>query len=145
MKNETFAAIAAMISEFPVMAAQDLPDEDEVESASRELGVDFPDDYRELVLRFGGIMIGPYPIFGLRPVATMGDQRWSIVNITKEVREIIPIVSDWCVFSEDHAGNPIGFDGSGRVWIYDHDFEKTEPIATDFESYLRVQCLHLPS
>ncbi len=57
---------------------------------------------------FGGAMVGPYPIFGLRPVEVMGDNHWSVVDVTRRYRiDGVAGTEDWVVFSEDHAGNPV--------------------------------------
>lgn len=46
----------------------------------QQIGVLFAADYRHFLLRYGGCMAGPYPIFGLRPVEVMGTRRWSGVD-----------------------------------------------------------------
>ena len=87
-------------------------------------------------------MVGPYPIFGLRPVEVMGDDHWSAVDITKCFRNNgLPGTEDWLIFSEDHAGNPIGMNSTGEVWIFDHDFGGSALLAPTFEAYLRIGCL----
>jgi cell wall assembly regulator SMI1 len=132
-----------MYRESPMMCAHEVPSEREVQQASASLGISFPEDYREFVLRYGGGMAGPYPIFGLRPVDIMDSDRWSVIEITEETQETLVETTHWVIFSEDHSGNPIGFDRSGRVWIFDHDFGGATEVARDFESYLRQQCLKL--
>jgi len=93
----------------------------------------------------GGGMVGPYPIFGLRPVDVMGTDQWSVVDVTRHYRsDGVPGVDKWAVISEDHAGNPIGMDGEGVIWIHDHDFGGVSTIARTFEEYVRVHCLKLP-
>lgn len=146
MNSDTLAKLDEMFAESPVMRAEDVPTGDEVDAASQEIGIPFPEDYREFLLRYGGAMVGPYPVFGLRMTDVMDDSRWSVVDVTREIRSCgLDGVSKWIVFSEDHAGNPIGMDTDGKVWIYDHDFGGVTKLAEDFEEYIRTHCLKLPT
>ncbi|MCO8120271.1 SMI1/KNR4 family protein [Stieleria sp. TO1_6] len=143
MKIELLAALDQLFSESPAMRADDLPTEDEIDVASQKLNVPFPQDYREFLKRYGGAMVGPYPVFGLRPVEVMEKERWSVVKITEAIRYELANNLRWVIFSEDHSGNPIGFDATGSVLIFDHDFGGETKIADSFESYIRLQCLKL--
>ena len=144
MNKETLDRLDHMFAESPIMRASELPSESEVDAASKEIGIKFPEDYREFLLRYGGAMVGAYPIFGLRPAEVMGKSRWSVVDMTRQVRSWgLDGVSNWIVFSEDHAGNPIGMDADGKVWIYDHDFGGVTELAGSFEEYIREHCLEL--
>jgi hypothetical protein len=40
----------------------------------------------------------------------------------------------------DHAGNPIGVDGCGKLLTFDHDAGAKVEVACDFETYL-LDCL----
>lgn len=123
------------------LVASSLPAENEIEQAAKELGIPFPNDYNEFLQTFGGAMVGPYPFFGLRPVPVMG-RNWSVVEMTKCYRQqSIPEAAHWVVFSEDHAGNPIGFDSNEGIWIFDHDFGGVTRLANSFEDYLLNHCL----
>ncbi len=89
-------------------------------------------------------MVGAYPIYGLRPVAVMGDDSWSVVAMTKQFREEnVPEAKGWVIISSDHAGNPVGMDRDGAIWIHDHDFGGVTRVASTFEEYLLVRCLGL--
>lgn len=146
MTPDTIERLDAMFAEFPVMRAEEVPPSDEISSASKQVGVRFPSDYREFIARYGGAIVGPYPVFGLRASAVMEDGRWSVIDITDEIRRTgIDSVADWIVFSEDHSGNPIGMDIRGKVWIYDHDFGGVSELASNFEDFLRKQCLKVAS
>ena len=146
MMNDTIENLRAKLGESPILCAESVPNMDEIESASEALGVPFATDYREFLLVFGAAMVGPYPIFGLRPVEVMGDDEWSVVDMTQRYRnDGVPGSDAWVVFSEDHAGNPIGMDASGKVWIHDHDFGGVMELAASFEEYIRNQCLKLPT
>lgn len=144
MTNETIECLRAELAESPILRAVSLPTSEEIDAASLALGVPFVGDYREFLLMFGGAMVGPYPIFGLRPVEVMGNDHWSVVDVTKHYRnDGVPGTKDWVVFSEDHAGNPVGMDEKGAVWIHDHDFGGISNLASSFEEYVREQCLKL--
>jgi cell wall assembly regulator SMI1 len=141
MKLDTWVRLDREFEESPIMRAQDVPTEDEINAASREIGIAFPQDYRDFLTRYGGAMVGPYPVYGLRPVHVMG-VGWSVVDLTRRIRSGgLDVASNWIVFSEDHSGNPIGMDADGRVWIFDHDFGGVAQLALDFEEYIRRTCL----
>jgi len=141
--RETIQCLQGKLAESPILHAESLPTDGEIDHASERLGVPFVADYRQFLLLFGGAMVGPYPIFGLRPVEAMGSE-WSVVDVTTRYRnDSVPGCDEWVVFSEDHSGNPIGMDPKGVVWIYDHDFGGIALLASGFEEYVRVQCLGL--
>ena len=144
MMNDTTARLNERFEESPIMRANDSPSDEEIDHAAQGLGVAFDSDYREFVKQYGGAMVGPYPIFGLRPVEVMDDDLWSVVKVTKRYRKMaIAEIAQWYVVSEDHSGNPVGIDAEGNVWIYDHDFGGPSIIASSFEAYLRKMCLGL--
>jgi hypothetical protein len=145
MTTDTKARLQEKLSESAILHASSLPDEAEVDSAARKIGVPFDHGYREFLLLFGGAMVGPFPIFGLRPVEVMGSE-WSVIAVTEQCRDDrVPGSKNWVIISEDHAGNPIGMDGEGVIWIHDHDFGGISRIADSFEEYVRVYCLKLPA
>lgn len=142
MTPDTLERLDEMFAESPVMRADDVPSVSEVDLASEDIGIQFSQDYREFILRYGGATVGPYPVFGLRACDIMDNDRWSVVEVTNEIRSSgIAGVSGWIVFSEDHSGNPIGMDADGKVWIFDHDFGGVAEMASDFEEYIRTHCL----
>lgn len=144
MSPETVARLRSEFDSFPNMVAESQPTSEEIDQAASELRVPFTDDYVEFLRVFGGAMVGAYPIFGLRPVSVMGKRRWSVVAMTKLYRQhSVPGVDDWIVFSEDHAGNPVGFDAKGTVWTHDHDFGGITQLSDSFEHYLRERCLKI--
>ncbi len=146
MMPDTINRLDAEFAESPMMRAADVPSEAEVVQAEQQIGVAFPDDYRQFLLRYGGAMVGPYPVFGLRPVEVMGVNHWSVLDVTRHYRsDGVPGTDHWAVISEDHAGNPIGMDQNGAIWIHDHDFGGAAHLARTFEDYIRTRCLKLPS
>lgn len=145
MRQDTIACLDAEFAESPIMRANDAPSQAEIVQAEQQIGVPFDADYCEFLLRYGGAMVGPYPIFGLQPVEVMGTDHWSVLDVTRHYRtDDVPGVERWVVISEDHAGNPVGLDAEGAIWIHDHDFGGTSKIAESFEGYLRGSCLKVP-
>lgn len=144
MMTETLEHLQVKLGASPIRRAGSVPTSEEINQASKVLGVPFAADYREFLLEFGGAMVGPYPIFGLRPVEVMGDDHWSVIGVTRHYRnEAVPGTAEWVVFSEDHAENPIGMEANGVVWIHDHDFGSVVMLAPNFEEYLRTRCLNM--
>ena len=142
MKTETIQALERQFTEFPRSRGGSVP-RGEVEKASAELGLPFPDDYTEFLLKYGGAEVGPYPIFGLRKAPCMGNA-YSVVAITTEFRRCkVPGNPNWLIISEDHAGNSVGLADDGKVYVWDHDFGQIVQIADGFEDYLRKRCLKL--
>lgn len=142
MTLETLERLRLELADSPILRADFLPTIDEIDRVSQDLSLTFVADYREFLLSFGGAMVGPYPIFGLRPVEVMGNDHWSAADITMRFRNNgLPGTEDWLIFSEDHAGNPIGMNSTGQVWIFDHDFGGSTLLAPTFEAYLRIRCL----
>jgi len=75
-------------------------------------------------------------------LTVMGHDSWSVVEMTMRFRNNgIPEANDWVVISSDHAGNPVGMDRDGCIWIHDHDFDGISLLAKNFEGYLRSTCL----
>jgi len=129
----TWEHLEAEFRRFPILKGQPASAE-EVEKTASVLGLPFPDDYRDFLLRYGAAIVGPYPIFGLRPVEPMGND-WSVVEINRRLREDRwPGIDEWLIISQDHAGNPMGFASDGQVWISDHGHLSV--IAKDFEAFI---------
>lgn len=144
MNADILSRLDAVFAESPVLRAGSVPSETEVLEAVQVIGIPFDQDYKEFLLRYGGAMVGPYPIFGLRPVKVMDETLWSVVDVTRHYRSMqIEGAGEWVIISEDHAGNPIGMDKNGAVWIYDHDFQSVSLLAKSFEQYVRNDCLKL--
>jgi hypothetical protein len=143
MREQTWQILDDRFSETPFLRAEAVSPA-EVAAAEREVGVKLAKDYKEFVCRYGGAMVGAYPIYGVRSVEPMGVGDSSMLEITKSFREQHwRGVEKWAVISMDHCGNPIGLDAKGKVWISDHDYGSIELLAANFEGYLRKKCLHL--
>ena len=134
-----------MFSQMPILRAEAVTPS-EIEAAESEVGVRLSTDYKDFVARYGGAIVGPFRIFGLRRATPMGKNEGSFVEVTNAFRrQRWPGVEKWAVVSIDHSGNPIGLDREGAIWISDHDSAQEQPIAKDFEGYLRRSCLDLES
>lgn len=114
---------------------------DELSKAEKVLGVKFVDDYKEFVQKYGGAVVGPFPIYGLRHAGPMDDNLWSVVDVTMRYRnEGWPETQKLYIVSSDHADNPIAITKDGRMVSYDHDFGGMVDIAESFECFV-LQCL----
>lgn len=123
--------------------AEPVPDS-EVKKLEEYVGFALPEDYKGFVVLFGGAIVGPYSIFGLRSAEAMGTDEASAIVITERFRQKRwPGTEEWLVVSMDQAGNPVGIDLEGRVWIADHDAGAVEVISGTFDEYLRRKCLKL--
>jgi SMI1 / KNR4 family (SUKH-1) len=143
MTQDTWQKIDGIFQEHPVLRADEVPYE-EIDDAAVQAGFQLDADYREFVHRYGGAIVGPYPVYGLRKAHVMGRKEGSVFDLTRDFRgKRWPGVNEWLVFSMDHAGNPVGFDKDGKVWISDHDAGVVDVIAKSFEDYLRKRCLKM--
>jgi hypothetical protein len=141
MRQNTWDAINKMLERFPDLQAERV-EFVEIEMAALELGVRFPVDYSEYLRRYGSAQLGHYPIFGPRRASPMGRIHGTVVEATRRFRRRAASRSeDWTIFSMDSAGNPVGIDGGGRVWVHNYGTGTTEAIAESFEAYLRLVCL----
>lgn len=141
MTTDTWQRLESLFTDHPVMKAEPVPFA-EIEAASKELGVPFPADYVEFVEKYGGAVVGPLSVIGLRQAIPMGDEETSIVDVTKRFRsDEWPGADSWAVISVDHSGNPYGLASDGAVWLSDHDYDEIIKVADSFETFLRTQCL----
>ena len=117
---------------------------EEIDETAQSEGFILPEDYREFIHRYGGATVGPYSIVGLRAADSMGNDEASVFEMTQRFRaDGWQGTESWLIFSADHAGNPIGMDGEGAVWISDHDNGRVAKLAEHFDGYLRRVCLGL--
>ncbi|MBM3846553.1 MAG: SMI1/KNR4 family protein [Verrucomicrobia bacterium] len=143
MRSDTIATLESEFGEFQRSRAEGVPQE-EIDAAARLLGLLFPDDYQEFLRRYGGAVVGPYEIFGLRKAKAMGNL-FSVVEATNEFRTCeIPETMNWLIVSGDHSGNWVGITPEGAVKKWDHDFGEFVDLADSFESYIRRVCSELP-
>src|SRR5688500_5092457 len=107
MKDTTWNALDAHFAKYPTLKSDGVPDAD-LTQASEQIGRELPAEYREFVARYGGAVVGAYPVFGLRPVEALGND-WSVTEMNRVFRsQQWDGVDDWVIVSMDHSGNPIG-------------------------------------
>jgi len=143
MNIETLTKLEQQFHEFPVVRAVEADvREEEIEDAERAVGFTFHPDYRLFLQKFGGAMVGAYPIFGLRQAEVMGDDMWSVVEMTRHFRaQRWPGADSSYIISMDGFGNPIGIFSDGTVRMYDHDSRESITLSTGFEEFLLKICL----
>ena len=143
MNATTWARIEADFSRWPKSKASPV-DSDEFDEAMQSFGPIDP-DYREFVLRYGGGIVGPNPIYGLPKATFMGTVggKSTAPDLTEWFRaKQWPGIDDWLIFAIDQGGNPIGFAKDGTVWLSDQlDFKQIVQLASGFEEYLLKWCL----
>jgi len=140
MKTSTWKRLETLFEEFPFMKAKPVSEE-EINAIERSLKVQFDPDYKQFILRYGGAIVGSFPIYGLRQADPMDNTLWSVSVITMHYRnEKWPEMQDSYIISSDHSDNPIGINPKGKVISYDHDYGELLSIAETFEDYL-INCL----
>ena len=143
MRRDTLDTLERMFQESPVMCAGGV-DRTEVDTLQSQIGFELPLDYREFLEKFGGAIVGPYSVYGLRASEAMGDDESSAMKVTERFRaDGWPGTDSWLVVSIDHSGNPVGLDRDGKIWISDHDAGALQVLTSTFEDYLRKWCLNL--
>lgn len=140
MKQSTWDKLDEQFSEFPFMKADPVSIE-ELLNAEKKLDVEFCEDYKKFVEKYGGAIVGAYPIYGVRHAEPMDDFLWSVVDVTLHYRnEGWPEAEHLYVVSSDHSDNPIGITSNGHVITYDHDIGESVILADSFEGYL-LKCM----
>jgi len=143
MRHATWHILEEIFSRTPILKAEEVEFR-EIAAAEHEVRVVLADDYKEFIHRYGGAIVGPFPIFGLRKALPMGRNEGDFIVVTKSFRQQgWPGVENWVIISIDHVGNPVGLDSQGQVWISDHDARAVQVIAASFEAFLRKLCLRL--
>lgn len=141
MTGDTIQALEAFFQKTPIMKAGGVP-RSEVDATFANFRFVLPEDYKNFVATYGGAIVGPYRIYGLRRAVPMGSNEASALDVTERfVKQRWPGTENWLVISNDHSGNPIGLAEDGQVWISDHDNGKITVVATSFEGFLREWCL----
>jgi hypothetical protein len=143
MNEKTWALIDEQYIRFPETRASAVSITDFV-SAMKPYGQLVDPDYREFILRYGGGIVGPHPIYGLRKAKSMGMLygKGTAPELTQAFRDMRwPGVNEWLIFSVDHGGNPIGFAKDQTVWLSDQmDYPQIVKMASGFEDYLLKWC-----
>jgi hypothetical protein len=86
-----------------------------IERAEKELGVQFPAEYRELLLQYGAVLVPGLEVYGLLAEPNLGaPPMWlDVISVTKELR-------GWGqVGTERNEFIPISDDGTGTYFFLD--------------------------
>ncbi len=136
MMERSWKAIEEDAASFPMMYGVGVG-EAAVRAAETRLGVAFSMGYRRFRREIGGAMGGSDPVLGLAKAEGMGADQWSVVETTLRFRrEGWSGVEAWYVISVDGAGNPVGVDSDGAVFVSDHHGGGILRLADSFEEFL---------
>src|SRR6266496_3330558 len=106
MRPDTWQKLEEMFARHPIMKAESVPYE-EIDACAANIVFQLDYDYREFIHRYGGAIVGRFPVYGLRKAKPMGKEAESFLAITHHFRrQRWPGVDKWAVISTDHAGNP---------------------------------------
>ncbi|MBA3707847.1 MAG: SMI1/KNR4 family protein [Planctomycetes bacterium] len=142
MKQEIWNAITQGFEKHPVTRSPTRPSAEQVAAAEQALKVQFADDYRDFILRYGAGIVGSQSVIGIGRAEAMGKQEASVSDATFFFRKEAWIgVNDWYVISIDGSGNPIGVDRNGEVHTSDHDARKVVRLCGSFEEWIERICL----
>jgi hypothetical protein len=133
---ETFRRLDELFQTMPVLLGGPVSTL-EIDAAEQRVGIKFAPAYRDFLARYGGAVVGSLPILGLRRAEVMGDDTYSVTDVTSRFRaDGWSPTEEWVVISVDLAGNPIGLTAEGEVWISDHDAGETRMVAHTFEEFV---------
>lgn len=136
MKPEVVRRLDELYREWPVTLGGGPVSPAELDRAEASVGMKLDATYREFVERYGGGLIGSLPILGLRVEEAMGPGEL-VTEMTARFRaDGWHPTQAWVVISVDLAGNPIGLDANGEVWLSDHDAGEVVKLATTFEDFV---------
>lgn len=125
--SEFDARISRAAEENPVWFAleRDPPaTELQVARAQEAAGIEFPEEYKQFLARFGGGLFAFSNIFSVSP-----ESEWFVVERNRAAGFL---GGDFLAVSENGVGDHYGFvrGGGGRVYFFDH--ETRERIETNF-------------
>jgi hypothetical protein len=141
MKSEVELRLKTLFQRHPILVAGGVPAR-ELDKLERYCGFALPDDYKHFVIDYGGAIVGPYPIYGLRRAHPMGNNDGSAIEVTERYRsQKTPGIENWLIISMDLSGSPIGLLDTGEIWLADCEWNTVEKISPDFETFLREVCL----
>jgi hypothetical protein len=110
----------------------------EIRDAERVLNCVFDPLYKGIIARYGGLMLGSTPLFGLCPVPVMDEHLFSVVSVTQYFRAHgWPLGDAGYVISMDLAGNPVWIKADGSLVLHDHDLGDQVFVSGNLEDYLR--------
>ncbi|MBF5006789.1 SMI1/KNR4 family protein [Diaphorobacter sp. NR2-3-3-1] len=132
MKDETIGRIGDYLKTFDINVIPN--DQGDVDFIEKSLHWNIDPDYKQFILMFGGCYIG-LPVYGVRNCSLLEDV--SVVELTNEFKIDCDSIADGCcVISMDGGGNPIFFNLSGSISIYDHNLGREDGFAKNFEDMI---------
>ena len=141
MKSETWNLIEEFFVDSPTLKSESVSYE-LIDKEFNENGFVIPESYREFIHRYGGAILGAYSVYGVGSCKLMGNDTESVFKVTDSFKaQGWPGVEEWLVISMDAAGNPIGMDTGGKIWISDVVHGCIDELADDFEEYVLEWCL----
>lgn len=121
MKQEFLIKLKEMEKKFPFMFSAPASDK-EIEQVEELLNVTLSEQYKTFLKHYGGAMVGPYPIFGPRPVESMDVSLNTVESVTAKFRKDGWDGADMgAIISENHAGDPVILKNNGSVFLGSHD------------------------
>lgn len=131
----------AKFAEFPVLIAGPAAPQ-AIQQIEEFAGFPLPSSYRDFVARYGGAIVGAYPVFGSGASTAMADDESSATEVTNRFRtDNWPGSDNSLVVSMDHAGNAIMLGEDGKIVCFDHDAGETDILAPTFERFIIDWCL----
>lgn len=117
----------------------------EIDQVERHFSCAMPVDYRQSIVICGL----PVPTIGILNTIVDKDILMADVRNFHSPSEIVEITEGWrpaglpdaaIAFASDCMGNQFYFDrregAASRVWLFDHDFETTKPVAASFTEWI---------
>lgn len=136
MNSKLLKSLESLFNDYPMLVAGPAPCS-VVNDLEKHIGFELPLQYKDFVARFGGAIVGPYPVYGFGQAPAMSDADYSAIAVTDRFRKHgWEGVENWLVFSMDLSGSPIGLDASGSVWLSDHESDEIKKIADSFEGFI---------
>ncbi len=141
MKKETWNLIEEFFADSPTLKAEPVSYKVIDEEFSQN-SFTIPSDYREFIHRYGGAILGAYSVYGIGSCKLMGNDSDSVFKVTDSFKvQGWPGVEGWLVVSVDSAGNPVGMDTDGKIWVSDAVHGCIDELADSFEEYVLEWCL----
>ncbi|CAG1023198.1 hypothetical protein MTYM_02264 [Methylococcales bacterium] len=104
-----------------------IPTEGDVRMAEKRLGAQFPKDYRDFLLKFGGGYFGLSKVFSVQP-----DSDWNVIDINLGAKAL---QEGYIAISDNETGDYFGYkiiEGICEPWIYFYDHEEDKWKKTEF-------------
>lgn len=140
MKQSTILMLDKDYTEFPVLYAGPAPIS-EITKIEEYANFKLPAEYISFLEKYGGALVGPYPIYGSGAAEAMGAKETSVIEVTERFRQQKwPQSESALVISVDHGGNAILLTPDHKIIRFDHDFGTWEELGDNFEDFLVNWC-----